>query len=379
MKKYFLLIVLIFCLTKNYAQNNQVDSLKFSTETGLLVIEGYINGVKTNFAFDTGASMGAVTNDNINDAKIVISGAIKINDSQKNKAKMNKAKIDSLRIGSQIFLDITSVVADMPFLQCNKLYLLGGDVINKLNWKFDFQKNMVYFKKTPFLPQNTMTQMPFKIIGNRHFSNLIIAGTTIENVLVDFGYAGNCTMDIATKSTKALIKKQPPENLLKSKSFSLGINSSSAGKETNAFFLNSVIFGGVSFNNFRINAMPNTHNKIGLFFFRKNFDQMIINNTELTYWLLPNNNAPQKTPNFDAGFYFNDNGKIEVVSLNSAPNNSAKSLYIGQIVNEINGRKADSFADRCDFTAWYFKQIELPKLVVEQLNGEKISIEKSIY
>lgn len=380
MKKIFILIIITFFTAKfSFAQSNQIDSLSFTTETGLLVIEGYLNGVKTNFAFDTGAGMGALTNENINDSKIAISGSIKINDSQKNTAKMNKAKIDSLRIGSQSFLDITSVVADMPFLQCNKLYLLGGDVINKLNWKFDFQKNIVYFSKTPFLPQNAMTQMSFKIIGNRHFSNLIVAGVTIDNVLVDFGYAGNCTMDIANKTTKALIKKQPSENLFKSKSFSLGINSSSAGKETNAFFLNSVIFGGLSFNNFRINAMPNTHNKIGLFFFKKNFDQMIINNTELTYWLLPNNNTPQKTQNFDAGFYFNDNNKFEVVSLNSAPNNSAKSLHIGQVVNEINGRKADSFANRCEFTAWYFEQIKLPKLVIEQLNGEKVSIEKSIY
>lgn len=380
MKKILLLTALAFCIAKkSYSQNNKIDSLSFSTEKGLLIIDGYLNGVKTNFAFDTGAGMGVLNSDNVRDAKIEISGSRKINDSQKNTAKISKAKIDSLRIGPHSFLDITSVVADMSFLHCNKMYLLGGDVINKLNWKFDFQKNVVYFSKTPFLPENKMIQMPFKITGNRHFSNLTIAGTTIDNVLVDFGYAGNCTMDVGIKSTKEIIKKQSPENLYKSKSFSMGVNSVSAGKETNAFFVNSVVFGGLSFNNFKVSAMPNTHNKIGLFFFKKNFNQVIINNTELTYWLLPNNITPQKTPNFDAGFYFNDNNKIEVVSLNSAVDNSAKTLQIGEIIEEINGRRAESFKDRCEFTAWYFEQIKLPKLVIRQLNGEKVSIDKSIF
>ncbi|RZJ48770.1 MAG: hypothetical protein EOO44_19800 [Flavobacterium sp.] len=379
MKKSFLLIALTFILIKSYPQNNPIDSLKFSTETGLLAIEGYLNGVKTNFAFVTGASMGALTNDNVKDSKITIIGSIKINDSQKNTAKINKAKIDSLRIGSQNFLDITSVVADMAFLQCNKMYLLGGDVINKLNWKFDFQKNVVYFSKTPFLPENKMTKMPFKIIGNRHFSNLNVGGTTIDNVLVDFGYAGNCTMDIASKSTKELIKNQSPENLYKSKSFSMGINSASLGKETNAFFVDTLLFGGMQFNNFKISAMPNTHNKIGLFFFTKNFSQMIINNTELTYWLMPGHITPQKTLIFDAGFNFNDKNKIEVVALNNAVNNSAKALNIGQVIFSINDRNANSFADKCEFMSWYFEQTKLPKMVIELLNGEKIEIKKSVF
>lgn len=378
MKKSLLLIAFAFCLIKSYAQVNQIDSLTFSTEKGLLVLEGYLNGVKTNFAFDTGASMGVLNSDHVRDAKVEISGSRKINDSQNNTAKIGKAKIDSLRIGSQSFLDVTSVVADMPFLYCNKMYLLGGDVINKLNWKFDFQKKVVYFSKTPFLPQPEMKQTPFKITGNRHFSNLIVAGTTI-NVLVDFGYAGNCTMDIGIKSTKELIKKQSAGNLYSSKNFSMGLNSVSAGKETTSFFADSLIFGGLSFNNFKINTMPNTDNKIGLLFLKMNFKQMIINSTQLTYWLLPNNITPQKTPNFDAGFYFNDNNKIEVVALNSAPNNSAKTLNIGEIIKELNGRNAESFANRCEFTTWYAEQIKLPKMMLEQINGEKITIEKSIF
>jgi len=219
MKKILILIGMAFFIAnESKAQNNQIDSLTFSTEKGLLIFEGYLNGVKTDFAFDTGAGVGVLNNTIIPNAKIEIKGTRKINDSQKKTAKLDNAKIANLKIGSYNFPDLTSVVADMPFLYCNKTYLLGGDIINLLNWMFDFQKNIVYFSKTPFAPQSNMRQMPFKIIGNRHFSNLVIQGTPLDSVLIDFGYAGNCTLDAEVKSTKQIIAKVSPDNIYQSKS-----------------------------------------------------------------------------------------------------------------------------------------------------------------
>ena len=267
----------------------------------------------------------------------------------------------------------------MPFLYCNKTYLLGGDIINLLNWKFDFQKNVVYFSKIPFTPQAGMRQMPFKIIGNRHFSNFFIQGVALDSVLIDFGYAGNCTLDAELKSTKQIIAKVSPDNIYQSKSSSMGINSMSVGKETKALFLDSVIFGGVAFNNFKVNAMANTHNKIGLLFFKKNFNQMILNNTELSYWLIPNNITPQKPTSFDAGFYFNDNRKIEVVSLNGSLHHTAQTLNIGQIIKDLNNRSAESFSDKCEFLSWYAEQIKQQELVVTKNSGERLTIKKSIF
>lgn len=153
----------------------------------------------------------------------------------------------------------------------------------------------------------------------------------------------------------------------------------SVGKETKAFFVDSVIFGGVAFNNFKINALASTHNKIGLLFFKKNFNQMILNNTEHSYLLLPNNIIPQKPTSFDAGFYFNDNRKIEVVSLNGSLNHTAKTLSIGETIKELNGRSPKSFADKCEFLAWYAEQIKQQELSVTKDSGERLIIKKSIF
>lgn len=379
MKKITFLTLLSLLIKITFAQNTQTDSLTFSTEKGLLIFDGYLNGVKTDFAFDTGASLGLLNSDNVSDSKIEISGSKNIRDSQKNFAKIGKAKISSLNIGSHQFTNINSVVADMSVLKCGKIYLLGGDVINLLNWKFDFTKSMVYISKTPFQPKASMSLMPIKIIGNRHFSNLTIAGTSIENILIDFGYTGNCTMNMADKTTKQIISKIKPTDIYLSKSFSMGVNSISVGKETSSFYVNQVNFGEGTFDNFKINAMPNTHNKIGLFFIKKNFTEVILNNTELKYWLQPNHVIPQKNTTFDAGFYFNDNNSIEVVSLNGAINHTAVALKIGESISEINNRKANSFANRCEFSAWYLTQLKLEELAVTKENGEKFIIKKSVY
>ncbi|RZL30330.1 MAG: hypothetical protein EOO96_18335 [Pedobacter sp.] len=270
MKKTLFLIAFAFFIFKNgYTQENQIDSLSFSTEKGLVIFEGYLNDVKTSFAFDTGAGMGVLNSKNVSDSGIKRKGSTKINDSQKNLAKLDLARINNLKIGSYNFQNITSVIADMPFLYCNAAYLLGGDVINKLNWKFNFQNNKVYFSKNPFVPQESMCEMPFKIVGNRHFSMLAFQDEIIDNVLIDFGFAGNCTMDLKSKSTQEILSKILPENIYASKSSSMGLNSMSVGKTTSSFFLDSVIFGGVAVNNFKVNAMNDTHNKIGLSFLKK--------------------------------------------------------------------------------------------------------------
>lgn len=376
-KKIYILFTLVLGIS-TFCFGQQIDSLTFSTDKGLLFLEGQLNGVKTNFAFDTGASMGVLNSKNVSDANIKVKGSMKIGDSQKTLAKIGKAKIDRIQIGSQVFFNTTSVVTDMPFLYCNEAYLLGGDIINQLNWKFDFQKNTVYFSKTPFPTNDKMIQMPFKIKGNRHFASLVVNEVTIPNLLIDFGYGGNCTMDSDSALTQLVVKNQQTE-IYKSKNFSMGLNSNSVGKETQSFFADSVNFGSLYFNNFKITAMPKTHNKIGLLFFKTNFKQVIINNTNFSYSLLPTQVTPQKELNFDASFYYSDNGKIEVVALNGDTTSSAKTLTIGDAVTKINNRSAKSFKDRCEFTLWYATQIKLNELLVEQLNGDVITIKKSIF
>ena len=80
MKKIITLVILLLFVKVSFPQNNQLDSLSFNIDKGLLIIEGYLNGIKTDFAFDTGAGMGVLNSKNINASNIKITGTRKIND-----------------------------------------------------------------------------------------------------------------------------------------------------------------------------------------------------------------------------------------------------------------------------------------------------------
>ncbi|WP_316831646.1 aspartyl protease family protein [Pedobacter aquatilis] len=380
MKKIVILIASAFLLsTTSLAQNIQIDSLRFSTEKGLLIFEGYLNGIKTDFAFDTGAGSGVLTSKSLRSPGISMQGHRKINDSQQNVAKLGLAKINSLKIGAFDFLNITSVLSDMPFLYCNDVYLLGGDVINQLNWKFDFEKNIVYFSKQPFAMHAGMQEMPFRIVGNRHFSTLLAQGQYIENVLIDFGFAGFCTLESTSSKTRQIMRTLSPEGIYPSKSSSMGLNSMSVGKMTNSFFLDSVRLGGLPINDLKVNAMPDTHDKIGLLLLKRNFKQIIINSLELKYWLLPNSVLPARQTSFDASFHLNDKRQLEVVSMNGSLKNTAESLKIGQRLIELNGRRGESFANKCEFLSWYAEQAKNDQFTILTTKGETLIIGRSIF
>jgi len=143
------IFTLFFVFTsKIAAQVNRIDTLSFSTESGFLVIKGTINGKEALLAFDTGAIRGILTSKQATANNINKTSSILIYDTNKEETKTDKGKINSLTIGSHIFENIESFIFDMPYLDCYSLYLLGGDVINQLNWKFDFTNKVVYVSKT---------------------------------------------------------------------------------------------------------------------------------------------------------------------------------------------------------------------------------------
>ena len=143
MRKNLLLSVLFLLPFLSKAQSVKIDTIPFTTKSSLLVFKGQINGIETDFAFDTGASLGVVTSAKANSANIKITGKKNITDSNEDVNSMKEAMIETVTIGSFEIKKVKSIVYDMPFLSCNDYYLLGANAINKLNWKIDFEKNLL--------------------------------------------------------------------------------------------------------------------------------------------------------------------------------------------------------------------------------------------
>jgi len=371
----FLLSFLAFT-SSVFAQDNRIDTLSFSTKSSLLVIEGAINGNKALFAFDTGAYAGVLNSKQVAANSIKSTGNKNVRDSNNESKKMGRGKIKAISIGSFSFENIESVIYDMPFLSCNDLYLLGGDVINKLNWKFDFTNNLAYLSKTPFVPSSDMTVLPVQFINNRHFADLQVDGKMVK-YLIDFGYSG--VLDVPTNEvnfTKIQREKESQSSVLRSQATSMGLGSISVGQQMSTFFVDSVTLGTATFKNIKVNVKDKTDKKIGFRFFKENLTGMILNNTDKKYWL-QQLKTPLKTDlGFDADYYLID-GKLQIVGKNLSEKSTAKTLNVGDEIKAVNGKTAASFADVCSFIIWRQEQAGNKELTIETLKGEKINILKT--
>lgn len=360
------------------AQDNHIDTLSFSMKSSLLVIEGTINGKKALFAFDTGAYAGVLNSKQVTANNIKNIGNKNVRDSNNENKKMGRGKISAIAIGSFFFENIESVIYDMPFLLCNDFYLLGGDVINRLNWKFDFTNNLAYLSKTPFLPSNDMTVLPVQFINNRHFTDLQVDGKPVK-YLIDFGYSG--VLDVPTNEvnfTKIQRQKESQSSVLKSQSTSMGLGSMSVGQQMSTFFIDSVNLGAATFKNIKANVKVKTDKKIGVRFFKDNLASVILNNTDKKYWL-QQLQTPLKTDlGFDAD-YFLINGKLQIVGKSLGDKSTAKELNVGDEIKAVNGKTAASFADVCSFIIWRQEQASNKDLTIETLKGEKINILKTTF
>lgn len=375
----FLVLIPFLAFSANVsAQDNRIDTLSFSMKSSLLVIEGAINGNKALFAFDTGAYAGVLNRKQVAANNIKNTGNKNVRDSNNENKKMGRGKISTISIGSFSFENIESVIYDMPFLLCNDFYLLGGDVINRLNWKFDFTNNLAYISKTPFVPSKDMTVLPVQFINNRHFTDLQVDGKSVK-YLIDFGYSG--VLDVPTNEvnfTKIQRQKESQSSVLKSQSTSMGLGSMSVGQQMSTFFVDSVNLGAATFKNIKANVKDKTDKKIGVRLFKDNLSSVILNNSDKKYWL-QQLKTPLKTElGFDADYFLID-GKLQIVGKSLGDKSTAKALNVGDEIRAVNGKTAASFADVCSFIIWRQEQGGNKDLTIETLKGEKINILKTTF
>jgi hypothetical protein len=357
------------------AQAVKIDTIPFTTKSTLLAFKGKINGIETDFALDTGAFMGVITTSKANITKIKITGNTKVTDSNDAKNKMQEATIESLHIGSFEQKNVKSVVYDMPILACNDFYLLGGNAINTLNWKIDFEKNVLYVSKTPFEHSSEMLEMPITYKNNRHFTNFIINNTKFKDCLVDFGYTG--FFEVSNKNP--IFKKMMQENQDRVIAGSKIAMSLSTMKINNyyAFSFDNLVIDHKKFNDLKIEIRENTSDKIGLKFFSQLSSMLIMNNTESKYYIKTSDKPVSLKITADAECMLK-NGKLIVACKNVNTESSAKELEKDEEIKSINGMKSGDFKGECDFILWKIETSKNDEFVIEKLNGQKVTIKKQV-
>ncbi len=375
MRKNVLLSVLFLIPFLSKAQSVKIDTISFTTTSSLLVFKGQINGVETDFVLDTGAAIGVITAEKANSTNIKITGKKNITDSNENVKSMKEGTIATVKIGSFEIKNIKSVVYDMPFLACNNYYLLGANAINKLNWKIDFEKKLLYVSKSTFEYSDEMLEMPINYKNNRHFTTFSINETVFKNCLVDLGY--NDFFEVSEK--EPFFKKLKQENqdaIISGSRLTMSLSNMEINKYETLSFDNLMI-GNTRFDDLKIEIRANIENKIGLKFFSQLSSIMILNNNNSKYYLKLSNKPISLQMSFDADCFLK-NGKLIIVGKNNNSQSSATELATEEEIKSINGLTAIDFKDECDFLLWRIENLKKDSYEIEKLNGQKIIIKKQV-
>lgn len=353
---------------------NSVSTFPFHLDSRLLVFEGKMNGVPTNFAFDTGAAMGMANSLSESKGRLDVKGKkIRLRDSNQQIQKVKTGLSEEFEIGGFRIEKVRSLVNDMDFLFCMDYFLLGQDVIKQLNWEIDFENKLIRVSKTPFPVDPSWTKLPIFYQGNRPFVTLAFGGQTFPDALVDFGYVQ--VMDF-------------PDHLPEIQSFlskkdSLGLsnpNISTAmgalGQKTfssRSIWVDSLTIGGSLIARVPIDFEESSYPKLGLGFFNSLSRKTILNHSDMAYYM---EMRPQATfeESTQIGVLYQD-GKLVLTAKPEGMTEHDSKIEVGEEIKSINGFSAADFEGECSYFSWSNGQLSKP-VEIEKLDGTKLFFPK---
>lgn len=292
--KYIFLFSFIFlssCTISNFDRghfiptDNEPVEIEFEVLSDLIIIKAEINGVSGNFLFDNGFSLSAVNQEFANRAHIDFNNSSNMRDVNNNRARTPESTVDSVVISNQTFIETGFYRTNTSsFFPCDSIDgIIGASIINKANWKINFEKKKIQ-----------ISSLPFKEKGNKlpiSFSNNNSSFTTISILGIPY----KCKIDLG--NTKSLeidrtYAKGSYEGLLAEKRIGItSISSNGLGKSDTVYYLSENLQLSHLDNNLPVQTRVLIKDKlkyqgyIGINYLN-DYEEVIINSTEKEYVLV---------------------------------------------------------------------------------------------
>lgn len=373
------LLTMFFCLLTVHiciGQNESVYEIPFSIDKRLIVFKGKLNGVETDFAFDTGAAEGiATTKDEKRNGVKRSKGFQKISDGNGKVTQLQTVFTKELSIGGFTFENVRASITDMQYLYCMDLYLLGADIIRALNWEFDFEKMVVKISKNSFAVTESMAVIPVTYEYNTPRTKITVNGETFKDVLIDIGFTGSMTIPNTSKKIQNLLKMKRQLGLVTAQmasSFAAAGMSKPALTET--ILIDSLSIDNYLFKEIEADFKANTDFKIGLSFFTSTCDKLIINSSQKKYYLQQKRKSTFKNKFPISVLLSEDKLKISYITISNSKIN--ETFAINEEIKSINGKEAADFENECDFLNWFYLN-KWDKHIIHKTNGEIVEVPRS--
>lgn len=324
--------------------DQEKDSLPFTFENNLILLEATINGTPGRFLFDNGFSLSALDKSFAEKIGIVSDKETSLSDANSKRMSLEETTIDLIEIGGFGFAKTGAYLLDTKaFMPCHQIDgIIGASVINKINWEIDMENQTISLSPIPF--DGTGFRLDYSISNNNSsMLELEVAGVSLS-AKIDLGKTGS--LDVET----ALVREALSGTLAE---MSVGITSLSASGlgniDTTYNFFNSQQLQHQQ-SELPLGCEMETSNKLkydaylGLGYFKQY--KVIINSSTSEYWL----SAPKETARIKHGEYglalYLVNGEWKIILKNPLAATAGELPLMEKII-EIDGQPASRFDDIC--------------------------------
>lgn len=393
-----IMVVSLFLVVQNisaysrdevYAQNISEISVPIKIYNDLILIEGSIDGTKGYFVWDNGFSFSAINKkldiekESIRDTSIVAA------DPLANNVSLDLYRIKSLSMGDLILDNPEVIEVDTDLLfpcgEHNILGFIGSNVINIFSWSFDFDNNTVKISDSDFEVQDTNALYIDYMIDSP--SNLHYMPISINDIdgftLVDWGL-NSVSLNIL-ESFKSLFQESQQKYTVEGNSIT---TISGTSKINRQYVLNNqykLKMGSVEIGDkYRptVNLISEGVSDVvlGNYFFRANYN-VIVNSTQSQYVLLQRWEPKDvkdisETINYGVTLSKLENGSIDIDGIiKEHPDVVSSAIQPSMIVESINGKKSDKFANQCELDN-YVKSLkgDNKNIVLKLQNGKTATL-----
>lgn len=392
--KRLLIFLILISTVKVFAQNNH-DSIIIKTlhmgkiipvagETtlpieiwgDLILIKAKINDIEGYFLWDNGFSSSAIDKKIAPTVKLktttenIISMGI---DGNNNEVGLEFKMADHVYIGSFDIQNTAFATIDFEKMighNTKPIGIIGGSIICKFNWKFDFDKNTVTVSQKPF--ESPGIRLPFKIDPYNNSTVPFGINGHMDYAKIDFGSNDN-DVNITTKALPFF------DNTPKAITIgSLTSSVSGLSRIDTAYIIKDFEYriGDTATylsHQFKLNL---SNSEAGIRFGNRFFRHYncIINNTTkliiLSKRTTPINTFPEK--NFGAALIL-QNRKIIVVSLSSNPNMKRyPELKLMDEIVSVNNKKTSDFKNYLDLRNYQIDLLKREKQMILTRSDGKV-------
>lgn len=350
----------------------------------LILLKVKVNGNDATFMWDNGFSFSGIDKSLVDDYKFLpYKSANKTTATDGNNVAVSlnflvcpKVEIYNIAISNTPFIQLDFRTITMT-KELKIEGIIGASIINKLNWRFDFDKNHVEISEKPFNVNNDDLILPFKIVetNNNHIMPIAFNDSNTD-CIIDFGYNSD-VIEINTANAKFFSEANA------TKTFGPASVSISGLAPIDTIYTIKDNFSW-KLSGLKLNAKPklsftkSSHNVIiGNKLFRNTYNVVVNTSGNTLYALTPRSKSdPLFTDNSYGYRIHNIDGNFKIISIYSNDNTIDNDIKLLDEVLSINGKVPADFKDSYSLKVYQKELLEKNQtMVLKFKNGKEIRLD----